>query len=60
MPRPGLLGLVTSLTDEGIRIAVATTGRRAWVEPLLGRLLGGGLVEAVGTGDDVTRLKPDP
>ena len=24
--RPGLLGLVMSLADEGIRIAVATTG----------------------------------
>lgn len=59
-PRPGLLGLVESLSDEGIRIAVATTGRRAWVEPLVSRLLGGDALAAVVTGDDVSQLKPDP
>lgn len=60
MPRPGLLGLIMSLADEGIRIAVATTGRRAWVEPLLSQLLDDGIVETIVTGDDVSRLKPDP
>ena len=60
LPRPGLLSLVKSLVEEGIRIAVATTGRRAWVEPLVTRLLGDGIVETVVTGDDVVRLKPDP
>jgi len=59
-PRPGLIDLVTSLVDEGIRIAVATTGRRAWVDPLLVQLLGDRIVETVVTGDDVSRLKPDP
>lgn len=59
-PRPGLLTLVKSLVGQGIRIAVATTGRRAWVEPLLVQLLGDGIVETVVTGDDVSRLKPDP
>ncbi|MFY9919294.1 MAG: HAD-IA family hydrolase [Mycobacterium sp.] len=60
LPRPGLLRLVRSLVDQGIRVAVATTGRRAWVEPLLIQILGDGLVENVVTGDDVRRLKPDP
>jgi HAD superfamily hydrolase (TIGR01509 family) len=60
LPRPGLSTLVMSLIDQGIRIAVATTGRRAWVQPLLGRLLGDGIVEIVVTGDDVGALKPDP
>ncbi len=60
LPRPGLLSLVDSLVEEGIRIAVATTGRRAWVEPLLTHILGDGIVETVVTGDDVRRLKPDP
>lgn len=60
LPRPGLSGLVRSLADEGIRIAVATTGRRAWVEPLLTQLLDRDVVETVVTGDDVSRLKPDP
>ncbi|WP_231982129.1 HAD-IA family hydrolase [Mycobacterium sp. E2327] len=58
--RPGLRALVDSLSEEGIRIAVATTGRRAWVEPLVSRLLGGEAVDALVTGDDVSRLKPDP
>ncbi len=57
MPRPGLRGLLTSLADEGIRIAVATTGRRAWVEPLLSQILDRGIVETVVTGDDVSRLE---
>ena len=60
IPRPGVIALVTSLVDEGIRIAVATTGRRAWVQPLLSHLLGDEIVEKVVTGDDVSRLKPDP
>lgn len=59
-PRPGLINLVRSLVDDGIRIAIATTGRAAWVDPLIEMLLGTGVAETVVTGDDVTRLKPDP
>lgn len=59
-PRPGLVNLIGSLLDDGIRIAVATTGRAAWVEPLLEQVLGEGVAETVVTGDDVGRLKPDP
>ncbi|MGH3558744.1 MAG: HAD family hydrolase [Mycobacterium sp.] len=59
-PRPGLVDFVGSLFGAGIRIAVATTGRRAWVTPLVRQLLGEGTFEAIVTGDDVTRLKPDP
>jgi haloacid dehalogenase superfamily, subfamily IA, variant 3 with third motif having DD or ED len=65
--RPGLPELVADLTAAGIRLAVATTGRRSWVEPLVDRLLGGldrslggKAVEVVVTGDDVAELKPDP
>ncbi|MGB3480887.1 MAG: HAD-IA family hydrolase [Mycobacterium sp.] len=57
--RPGLPELVDDLRTAGIRIAVATTGRRAWVDPLLAALLGTDAVEVTVTGDDVTRLKPD-
>jgi HAD superfamily hydrolase (TIGR01509 family) len=60
MPRPGVLGLLMSLVENGIGIAVATTGRRAWVEPLLRQVLDRRMVEAVVTGDDVNNLKPDP
>lgn len=59
-PRPGLPELVADLRRVGIRIAVATTGRRAWVEPLVGHLIGDGPVEVMVTGDDVANLKPDP
>ncbi|WP_232527030.1 HAD-IA family hydrolase [Mycobacterium intracellulare] len=59
-PRPGLVDLVMSLFSERIQIAVATTGRRAWVEPLVKQLLGDGIVDVMVTGDDVTHLKPDP
>lgn len=59
-PRPGLVDFVRSLLDADIRIGVATTGRRAWVAPLVRQLLGEGTVETIVTGDDVTRLKPDP
>lgn len=37
--RPGLVDLMHSLVDDEIRIAVATTGRAAWVNPLLRTLL---------------------
>lgn len=58
--RPGVLDLISGLRAAGIRIAVATTGRRAWVRPLIDGLLGGEVAEVVVTGDDVGRLKPDP
>ncbi|MDN5930248.1 MAG: HAD-IA family hydrolase [Pseudonocardia sp.] len=58
--RPGLPELVADLTAAGIRLAVATTGRRSWVEPLVDRLLGRDVAEVVVTGDDVAALKPDP
>jgi HAD superfamily hydrolase (TIGR01509 family) len=59
-PRPGVPELVDELGRVGIRIAIATTGRRAWVEPLVRSLFGAQVVEVMVTGDDVQRLKPDP
>jgi HAD superfamily hydrolase (TIGR01509 family) len=59
-PRPGVGELVDDLRRHGVRIAVATTGRRAWVAPLLEHLLGAGTAEVVVSGDDVAALKPDP
>ncbi|TCK20749.1 HAD-IA family hydrolase [Pseudonocardia endophytica] len=59
-PRPGVAALVEDLRSRGVTIAVATTGRREWAEPLIRNLLG---PEPIGTavyGDDVDRLKPDP
>ena len=59
-PRPGLPELLDDLRSHGVRCAVATTGRRAWVEPLLAHLIGADTAEVVICGDDVTDLKPDP
>jgi HAD superfamily hydrolase (TIGR01509 family) len=59
-PRPGMRALIADLVGESVRIAVATTGRRSWVDPLIARLLRGFPVDLVVTGDDVTDLKPDP
>jgi phosphoglycolate phosphatase-like HAD superfamily hydrolase len=39
--RDGVLDLIAGLAGAGIRIAVATTGRRSWVEPLVDGLLAG-------------------
>lgn len=58
--RPGLIELIESLRANGIRVAVATTGTRAWVRPLIDTLLGPDVVEVAITGDDTERLKPDP
>ncbi|GEL19753.1 HAD-IA family hydrolase [Pseudonocardia asaccharolytica] len=58
--RPGVPELVADLRRAGIRIAVATTGRRAWAEPLVTQLLGPDVVEVLVTGEMVPRLKPDP
>jgi HAD superfamily hydrolase (TIGR01509 family) len=58
--RAGVADLVSGLHATGVRVAVATTGRRAWVEPLVRHLLGDGIVEVMVTGDDVSRLKPHP
>ncbi|MCA4724972.1 HAD-IA family hydrolase [Mycolicibacterium fortuitum] len=59
-PRPGLGDLVADLRNCGTRIAIATTGSRRWVQPLVDRLVGAGTAEVMVTGDDVAQLKPDP
>lgn len=59
-PRPGVHRLLHELARGGVRIAVATTGRASWVQPLLETSLRGSRFEQIVTGDDVTALKPDP
>jgi HAD superfamily hydrolase (TIGR01509 family) len=61
--RAGVLRLLKELEHDGVRLAVATTGTRSWVLPLLEELrgqVGLGQFEATVTGDDVENLKPDP
>ncbi len=59
-PRPGVEVLLDDIERAGIRLAVATTGSRAWVEPLLQRLFGLDRFSPVLTGDEVAVRKPDP
>ena len=58
--RDGVCRLLDEVSDAGLPVAVATTGRRVWVEPLLQELFGGSRFAVVVTGDDVPALKPDP
>lgn len=60
VPRPGVTRLLTELTEDEVRLAVATTGSRSWVERLLARLLPDIRFDVVVTGDEVEARKPDP
>ncbi|MBR7827103.1 HAD family hydrolase [Actinospica sp. MGRD01-02] len=58
--RPGVLELLKEARLRGIRLAVASSSKRWWVQGHLERL---GIYEsfdAVATGDEVPRTKPDP
>lgn len=57
--RPGVLPLLDALDRAGVALHVATTGTRAWVEPLLDRVFGPRFRTVV-TGTEVTELKPSP
>lgn len=59
-PRPGVRELLKELSASSVPLAVATTGTREWVEPLLAGLFGDGLFAVVLTGTEVPALKPDP
>ncbi len=59
-PRPGVRESLAELSAAGLTLAVATTGTREWVEPLLSGLFGDGLFAEVVTGSEVPLLKPDP
>lgn len=58
-PRPGARQLIEQLTAHGVALHVATTGTRAWVEPLL-RNAFGDVFDTVVTGTEVPDLKPSP
>ena len=59
-PRPGVREVLDGLSAAGVTLAVATTGTREWVDPLLTGLFGTGLFSVVMTGTEVPVLKPDP
>ena len=59
-PRPGVVELLDELGAAHVPLGIATTGSRAWVEPLLARLFGLDRFAVVVTGDDTPVRKPDP
>lgn len=59
-PRPGAHRLLRELQGAAITLAVATTGSRAWVEPLLRRAFPDITFALVLTADEVPDRKPDP
>ena len=58
--RPGVSELLDELQAQGVRLGVATTGSRTWVDPLLDRLFGIERFDAIVGGDEVPEPKPDP
>ncbi len=59
-PRTGVDEFLDELEGAGVRLAVATTGSRQWVAPLLDRLFGLERFEVVVTSAEAPERKPDP
>ena len=57
---PGVLALIAAAERRGLKLAVASSSDRNWVESHLQRLNLRGHFAAVITADDVERVKPDP
>ncbi|MGE3656432.1 MAG: HAD family hydrolase [Mycolicibacterium sp.] len=51
--RTGLLDLIADAFGAGIAIAVVSSGRHTWVEPLVRQLVGEGIVSTIVTAPDV-------
>ena len=58
--RPGVHRFLDDLARDGLRLAVATTGTKDGVIPLLDGLFGADRFEVVVTRDEAPALKPDP
>jgi HAD superfamily hydrolase (TIGR01509 family) len=59
-PMTGFLDLTDALKDRGIPRALASASSRRWVDFILDELRVRDRFEAIVTGDDVPRGKPDP
>ena len=59
-PMPGVEALIAAAQAAGIRLAVASSSSRDWVEGNLARLKLRHHFQAVHTANDVERIKPDP
>lgn len=59
-PAPGSGELIADLRERGLRLALASSSRRSWIEAALKSLRLDGSFEVVVSGDCVSRSKPDP
>ncbi|MDQ6672425.1 MAG: HAD family phosphatase [Chloroflexota bacterium] len=59
-PAPGVLALVRRGRELGMRLGVASSSRRIWIDATLRSLDLSGAFDAIVSGDDVARGKPDP
>lgn len=57
--RPGAVELIDKLEAAGVPMHVATTGTRAWVDPLLSSVFGDRF-QTIITGTEVPEMKPNP
>jgi HAD superfamily hydrolase (TIGR01509 family) len=60
VPMPGVVELLTAISDAGLALAVASSSPRDWVEPLLERLGLRAPFRVVCCRDDVSEAKPSP
>jgi len=59
-PAPGTRPLLNRLHDDGVRLAIATSGSKEDIPPLLERAGVNDLIKSTATADDVDASKPDP
>jgi HAD superfamily hydrolase (TIGR01509 family) len=59
-PLPGVIDLVASAREMGLKLAVASSSPKEWVFTHMDRLNLHGWFEAIWTMDDVSKIKPDP
>jgi HAD superfamily hydrolase (TIGR01509 family) len=59
-PQPGVAELVAFARAHGMRVGLASSSKRTWIEATLHALSLSGAFDATVSGDDVSQGKPDP
>ncbi|CAM3756584.1 HAD family hydrolase [Cohnella lubricantis] len=58
--RPGVADYLEQARERGLKIGLATSSKRDWIDEHMERLGIGHYFECISTADDVARVKPDP
>lgn len=59
-PRDGVISILNEAKELGLKIGLATSSNRAWIDSFFERLNLTPYFDAISTSDDVERVKPDP